>query len=159
LDVLSADVLDLVLAQLPLHSLLCTVVPACRRLAIAAERALQAHCKAFGWRPTRHARGFSAAVFAEAECAWRVLVRSRVCAVCSSPSSNFPARRPYGGTSRHCGAVAFRLCAECARDHEVQRRAQAEGLEIDSSGLDGKPLFPRQFRTPLGRGSEGFARR
>ena len=83
---------------------------------------------------------------------FRGLLRARACTVCLAPAAHFPVRRGASGV----GCV-FRLCKGCARRDKVQEQLRWHGLAVDSIGEHGKPLFARQFCTPLFGSTDGFA--
>ena len=94
LDALTDDCVALVVAALPLPSVLLSFVPLSRRCAELAEAPIRAFCVAQRWQVPRRAQG--------RPFAWRQLLRSRACAVCLAATAPFPARRG--------DAIAFRLC-------------------------------------------------
>ena len=136
-ELLTSDCLAEILSKLPLPALLLSAVPTCHRLAIASEPSFEAHCRQCGWRLGRRGRGGGSG-----PCAWRQLLRSHGCAVCLSPAANFPVRR---ATPHRYGAIIAKLCCACARRGEAQSYAGSMRLEIDTMGLDGRPLFSRTF--------------
>jgi len=144
LAALSEDCVAHVLAQLPLPSLLLCAAPSCHRLAVLAEPLFRAACEEQGWRPPRRDR--------EHPLKFRRLLRTRACTVCLAPAAHFPVRRVASGV----GCV-FRLCKGCARRDKVQEQLRWHGLAVDSIGEHGKPLFARQFCTPLFGSTDGFA--
>jgi hypothetical protein len=144
LAALSEDCVAHVLAQLPLPSLLLCAAPSCHRLALLAEPLFRAACEQQGWRPPRRDR--------EHPLKFRKLLRTRACTVCLAPAAHFPVRRVSSGV----GCV-FRLCKGCARRDKVQEQLRWHGLAVDAIGEHGKPLFARQFCTPLFGSTDGFA--
>ena len=141
LDALTDDCVALVVAALPLPSVLLSFVPLSRRCAELAEAPIRAFCVAQRWQVPRRAQG--------RPFAWRQLLRSRACAVCLAATAPFPARRG--------DAIVFRLCKGCARRDVVQDQARWHDLEIDAIGENGQALYPQQFRTPLHGPAHGFA--
>ena len=119
--------------------------PSAHRLSRHAllTRLWQAACEQRGWRPSRRAQG--------QQFAWRHLLRTRGCAVCLSGQAHFGVRRGNSG-----GSCKFRLCRDCARRSKVQQQVALHGLEVDSIGDNGKPLFARQFHMPLFGHADGF---
>ena len=144
LAALSEDCVAHVLAQLPLPSLLLCAAPSCHRLALLAEPLFRAACEQQGWRPPRRDR--------DHPLKFRKLLRTRACTVCLAPAAHFPVRRVSSGV----GCV-FRLCKGCARRDKVQEQLRWHGLAVDAIGEHGKPLFARQFCTPLFGSTDGFA--
>ena len=141
LDALTDDCVALVVAALPLPSVLLSFVPLSRRCAELAEAPIRAFCVAQRWQVPRRAQG--------RPFAWRQLLRSRACAVCLAATAPFPARRG--------DAIVFRLCKGCARRDVVQDQARWHDLEIDAIGENGQALYPQQFRTPLHGPAHGFS--
>jgi hypothetical protein len=145
LDCLTDDCVTAILAKLPLASLLLCAVPLSRRGADLAEPLFRAECDARGWRLQRR--------MANTLCAWRRMLRARSCAVCLAASAPFAVRRPPAT------AAAFRLCRACARRTDVQEQCHWHGLDVESIGEHGQPLFSRQFHTPLFGCADGFTQR
>ena len=146
-SMLSDDCLSLIIAHLPLASVLLTVSPTCRRLATVAEPHFQETCVRHGWRPLRRARDHPSA--------WRHVLLKRACAVCLGKDAHFPVRRGAGGSSGT--TPMFRLCQTCARRDKVQQQVQRHGYEVDAIGEHGKALFARQFHMPLFGHANGFS--
>ena len=120
--------------------------PRCRRDAAATPPPT---VQARGWRLSRRALAAD-----HDKPHWRTLLRARSCAVCVSASANFPVRAVVGS-----GPVRFRLCRGCARRDKVQEQLAWHELAVDAIGADGRPLFARQFHTPLFGTCEGFTSR
>lgn len=147
LSMLSDDCMYEVLALLPLPTLRLSVVPTAHRLAHLAEPHFQRACVKHGWRPARRTR--------DEPFAWRLLLRTRACAVCCGGDAHFPVRKGSGGVSGV--SVLFRLCQQCARREKVQQQTLRHGYEIASIGDNGKALFARQFHMPLFGHANGFS--
>ena len=144
LSALSEDCVAHVLQQLPLTSVLLCAVPVCHALAALAEARFREASVAHGWRLPR--RG-SDHIYR-----WRRLLRARACSVCLGPDAHFPVRK------QGAGGCAFRLCKPCAKRDKVQLQLRLHRLEVDTIGEHGKPLFQRQFHTPLFGATAGFGR-
>jgi hypothetical protein len=145
-QVLDDDALFLVLALLPLPTLLVNVAPSARRLAELCERHFELACRNRSWRPPRR--------LTDRPNMWRLLLRQRACAVCLGPEAPFPVRRGAGGVAG--GPPLFRLCQQCARRDKVQQQVQRHAYEVAAIGDHGKPLYARQFHMPLFGHANGF---
>lgn len=149
LDILSDDEFTSIFSLfMSISSLLISVAPCCHRLASLAEPCFRIFCQQNGWRPPRRIR--------DHPFAWRLLVRQRACAVCVAPQAYFPVRRNAGGAFGG-GSPLFRLCRHCARREKVQQQITFHGLEVDAIDEQGRPLFARQFHTPLFGHTNGFS--
>ena len=142
LSALSEDCVAHVLQQLPLTSVLLCAVPVCHAFAALAEARFREASVALGWRLPR--RG-SDHIYR-----WRRLLRTRACSVCLGPDAHFPVRK------QGAGGCTFRLCKTCAKRDKVQLQLRLHRLEVDTIGENGKPLFQRQFHTPLFGATAGF---
>ena len=129
------DVLGLVLAQLPLRSLLSSVCPVSRRFAAAAEPTFRSRCEAHGWKLPKSSR---LAKQLDTEFKWRALYATRSCRECAAVPGDFAVRR---WKQSH---PDFYLCGRCCKAAPVVSKLQARKLTLDVTGLSGKPLYTKK---------------